>query len=334
MKGYQPGKAGAAAGSPETTAGGAVPGKRTLVEDAYARAAAAAPAAAPAGEGQALDTSGGPQIEGGTLFSGPDASLTDAVPAEGVPTPDVSDADYESLLGVKDAIDAKKMLPIEGINGKTFTATGCAGKKDGKVSFTFDRAYVGDYEYPAAGKTVRGVHVIISAALSGCGEHTEVKLVQILRNFTKKDGKIVNADPKNDVRRKRSGWGDDKAKSQGWRVDALTDKSSPFYADNSTGGFHGNHGSSTKAAKLRDTPGDWATDKNVGKEFRTCAVSYAGGKGTVLACVQWGYYIDDTGKATFYPATPVTFTGSVTELGDAAARWDGIEGNTKANLTP
>ncbi len=329
MKAHQPGKAGAASGSLETTAGGSAPGKRTLVEDAYGNAAAAAPA----GEGQALDTSGGPQIEGGTLFSGPDAGLTDSVPAEGVPTPDVGDADYESLLGVKDAIDAKKMLPIEGINGKTFTATGCAGKKDGKVSFTFDRAYVGDYEYPAAGKTVRGVHVIISAALSGCGEHKEVKLVQILRNFTKKDGKIVNADPKNDVRRKRSGWGDDKAKSQGWRVDALTDKNSPFYADNSSNGFHGDHGSSTKAAKLRDTPGDWATDKNVGKEFRTCAVSYAGGKGTVLACVQWGYYIDDTGKATFYPATPVTFTGSVTELDDATARWDGIEGNTKANLT-
>jgi len=28
--------------------------------------------------------------------------------------------------------------------------------------------------------------------------------------------------------------------------------------------------------------------------------------------------------------TPVTFTGSVTELDDDVARWDGIEGNTKA----
>jgi len=130
------------------------------------------------------------------LFSGPDQSLTGSVPAEGVATPDVSDADYESTLGVKAAIDAKKMLPVEGINGKTFTATGCAGKKDGKVAFTFDRAFVGDYEYAAAGKTVRGVHVIISAALSGCGEHTDVKLIQILRNFTKKDGKAVRPIPR------------------------------------------------------------------------------------------------------------------------------------------
>jgi hypothetical protein len=309
VKTHQPGKSGATESG--ESAATAAPGKQTLVEGAY----------------------GGQQLEGGTFFSGPDASLSAAVPAEGALTPDASDADYESSLGIKDAIDAKKMLPVDGINGKTFTAVGCAGKKDGKVAFTFDRAFVGDYEYPAAGRTVRGVHVIISAALSGCGEHSEVKLVQILRNFTKKDGKVVNADPENETRRKRSGWGDDKAKSQGWRVDALTDKTSPFYADNSSSGFHGNHGSSTKASKLRDTPGDWATDKNVGKEFRTCAVSYAGGKGTVLACVQWGYYIDDTGKAAFYPATPVTFTGSVTELDDAAARWDGIEGNTKANLT-
>ena len=276
-----------------------------------------------------IEVTGGPQVEGGTLFSGPDAGLTAAVPAEGVATPDASDADYESALGVKAAIDGKKMLPVEGVNGKSFTATGCAGKKDGKVTFTFDRAFVGDYEYAAAGKTVRGVHVIISAALSGCGEHTEVKLIQILRNFTKKDGKVVTADPKNDVRRKRSGWGDDKAPSRGWRVDMLTDKTSPFYADS---GLHGNNGSSTAASKLRDTPGDWATDRNVGKEFRTCAVSYAGGKGTVLACVEWGYYIDDAGKATFYPATPVTFTGAVTELTDAATRWDGIAGNSPANL--
>jgi hypothetical protein len=28
-----------------------------------------------------------------------------------------------------------------------------------------------------------------------------------------------------------------------------------------------------QAAKLRDTPGEWSTDKNVGAEFRTSAVS-------------------------------------------------------------
>jgi hypothetical protein len=61
-------------------------------------------------------------------------------------------------------------------------------------------------------------------------------------------------------------------------------------------------------------------------------VSYAGGKGTVLACVDWGYYIDDARKASFYPAKPTAYAGTITEMTDAAARWDGIAGNTKANL--
>lgn len=320
MKEQRPG-AGSAVEGIEPAAASAGPGKRTLVEGLGG-----------APPGRAIEVAGMAQVDGGALFSGPDASLTSAVPAEGVAAPDIDDAGYESALGVKTAIDSKKMLPVAGVNGKSFTATGCAGKKDGKVTFTFDRAFVGDYEYPAAARTVRGVHVIISAALSGCGEHTDVKLIQVLRNFTKKDGKVVTADPSNAVRRARSGWDDDKAPSRGWRVDGLTDKTTPFYADNSDSGIHGNHGSSSTAAKLRDTPGDWATDRNVGKEFRTCAVSYAGGKGTVLACVEWGYYIDDTGAATFYPATPVTFTGAVTELTDAATRWDGLSGNTPTNL--
>ena len=242
-----------------------------------------------------------------------------------------SDAAYEEAAGIKDAIDKKTMKPVAGIHGQSFTATGCAGKKDGKVTFTFDRAFVGDYDYAPAGKPVRGVHVSISAALSGCGEHKDVKLVQILRNFKKQDGKVVTADPAYAKRRERSGWNDDKAKSKGWRVDGLDSDTTPFYVSSD---FYGNHGSDKDPAKLRDSPGDWTTDKNVGKEFRTCAVSYAGGKGTVLACVDWGYYIDDAGAATFYPTTPTAYTGAVQELTDAAERWDNIAGNTKANLAP
>jgi hypothetical protein len=326
VKAQRPGASGPGSEGP-ASAGAASPGKRTLVDGLDANAAAPV--------GQAIAIGGGPQVEGGTLFSGPDATISAAVPGQAAATPDVTDADYETMMGIKTAIDGGKMVAIAGVNGQTFTATGCAGKKDGKVAFTFDRAFVGDYEYAAAGKSVRGVHVCISAALSGCGEHTEVKLIQILRNFTKKDGKAVTADPTDPVRRTRSGWGDAAAPSRGWRVDGLTDKTTPFYTENSTtSDVYGQHGSSTKAAKLRDTPGDWSTSRNVGKEFRTCAVSYAGGKGTVLACVEWGYYIDDAGHATMYPATPVTFTGSVTELNDAATRWDGIAGNTNANLSP
>ncbi|MBZ0236391.1 MAG: hypothetical protein K8M05_28950 [Deltaproteobacteria bacterium] len=280
--------------------------------------------------GGEVDLGGGARIEGATLFSGPDDKLDETVPP--VATPEkTTDAEYEESMGIKKSIADKKMLPVEGVHGASFTATGCAGKKDGKVTFTFDRAYVGDYEYAAAGKTVRGVHVSISAALKDCGEHKDVKFVQVLRNFTKKDGKVVTADPGYAKRRERSGWSDDKAPSRGWRVDGLDSDTSPFYV---SGDFYGNHGSDAKALKLRDTPGNWSTDRNVGKEFRTCAVSYAGGKGTVLACIDWGYYIDDAGAATFYPAKPVATAGAVKELTDAATRWDGMEGNDKANLVP
>jgi hypothetical protein len=162
-----------------------------------------------------------------TFFSGPDAGLSTEVPS--VATPDkTSDAAYEKSMGIKEAIDNKTMKPVEGINSQSFTATGCAGKKDGKVTFTFDRAFIGDYDYAPAGKPVRGVHVSISAALSGC----------------------------------------------------------------------------------------------------LCA----DGKGTVLACVDWGYYIDDASAASFYPAKPTAYTGAVQELTDSAKRWDNIAGNTNANL--
>ncbi len=319
MKDYRPG-----GGTLAETADGAgsvpTPGKQTLTETL------GSPKAPPLTGGPGLD--GSAKIEGGTFFSGPDATLSNEVPA--VATPDKTDADYEKTMGIDKAIADKKMSPVAGVNGQSLTATGCAGKKDGKVTFTFDRAYIGDYDYPAAGKPVRGVHVSISVALANCGEHKDVKLVQVLRYFTKKDGKVTTADPKYAKRRERAGWNDDKAKSKGWFVDGLDTDTTPFYVSDE---LYGNHGTDKKAAKLRDSPGSWTTDTNIGKEFRTCAVSYADGKGTVLACVDWGYYIDDKGAATFYPATPTAYVGATQEVGDAADRWDGISGNTKANLT-
>ena len=110
MKDRRPGEAGARGGG-EVATGGAAPGRQTLVQDLYDEPPAAAQA------GQALDT-GGAKVEGETLFSGPDENITAAVPAEGDATPEISDADYESTMGIKTAIDAKKMVPIAGINGK------------------------------------------------------------------------------------------------------------------------------------------------------------------------------------------------------------------------
>lgn len=244
-------------------------------------------------------------------------------------TPDKTDADYEQAYGIDTAITAKRMVAVAAVDGKTFTAVGCAGKPAGKVAFTFDRAFVGDYNYAPAGKPVRGAHVSISVKVTGCGPHTDVRLVQIMRNFKKDAGKVVSTKPDGETKKKRSGSDDPKAASPGWRVDETETGRSPFYV---TGDLYGQHGTATKDANLRDSPGDWLTDRNVGKEFRTCAVSYAGGKGTVLACVDWGYYIDASGSVSMYPATPTATVGAVPQLTDAVARWEALPGHTKVNL--
>jgi hypothetical protein len=267
------------------------------------------------------------RAEGGTLFSGPDADVASSVPSPA--TPDKTDAEYEAAMGIDTAITAGRMVAVAAVNGKTFTAVGCAGKPAGKVAFTFDRAFVGDYDYAPAGKPVRGAHVSISVKVTGCGAHTDVRLVQILRNFKKDGGNVVTVQPDAEMRKKRSGTDDPNAPSRGWRVDETETGRSPFYV---TSDLYGQHGTATKDAKLRDSPGDWLTDRNLGKEFRTCAVSYAGGKGTVLACVDWGYYIDASGAVSMYPATPTATVGAVPQFTDAVARWENLPGHTKVNL--
>lgn len=120
--------------------------------------------------------------------------------------PAKTDEEYETTMGVKDAIDKGKMVPVAGINGQSFVATGVAGKKDGKITFKFVKAYVGDYDYAAAGgKTVRGAHVVITATLENCGAHSDVKLVQVFRNIVKNGDKMETAEPDTAKRKQRAG---------------------------------------------------------------------------------------------------------------------------------
>src|SRR5215510_1466084 len=79
-----------------------------------------------------------------------------------------------------------------------------------------------------------------------------------------KDGKMVDREPDTAKRKERAGWSDPKSPSRGWQVDEVETGTSPFYVSSP---LYGDNGSSTKAAKLRDTPGEWTTDKNVGAEF-------------------------------------------------------------------
>jgi hypothetical protein len=347
MKTTRPGSSGSSSPSGASEPGG-TPGKTTLVQQAEVQQAgvvqrkaadgSAAPTgeagATPAADGAPLEnfTSGGPVFEGGEFFAPPDGDVSASIPApaKDMPAPAKTDEEYESTVGVKDAIDKGKMVAVAGVNGQSFVATGVAGKADGKITFKFVKAYVGDYDYAAAGgKTVRGAHVVISATLENCGAHSDVKFVQVFRNIVKNGGKMDTAEPDTAKRKERAGWSDAGAKSRGWGVDELDTGTSPFYV---TSDLYGQHGSDAKAARLRDSPGFWSDKRNLGREFRTCAVSYAGGKGTVLACIDWGYYIDGAGNVSFYPVKPTAYSGAVSEVLDASKRWDGDAANTKANI--
>lgn len=277
-----------------------------------------------------------------------------------------TDAQYETRSGVA----AGTMTPVSGVDGQTFTASGCTGSDPGialrlandvaddatrmnpprkaaqirddvrekaraatcSVSFKFVRALQGDYPYSgASGKMVRGAHVIISMSYTSkeCGDCAEVKPVQILRNVKMSSGRLVTADPSTPTRRARSGWDTPGAPSRGWRIDEVDSGHSPFYVSSD---FYGQNGDSTTPAVLRDSPGNWDTDRDVGKDFRTCAVCYnPGKKGVTLGCIDWGYYTNGAGEISFLPAAPKA-TCDAADLGAAAKRWDKITGNTPVNL--
>jgi hypothetical protein len=143
-------------------------------------------------------------------------------------------------------------------------------------------------------------------------------------------GWLVTADPQNDIRRRRSGWSDANAPSRGWRVDTDTATANPFY----TRTWVGLAGGGRSPATIWDTPGDWDTDTNAGKDFNTCLICVRNGVRTTLGCVHWGYYIDRSGAISFRPATPVPICGATRQLLDAATRWEGIQGNDPVNLMP
>ncbi len=157
---------------------------------------------------------------------------------------------------------------------------------------------------------MKGVYVKIEVGINDkryCGRCTPLRLLQTIRNTKRNTGSdLVTADPGDATRRERSGWSDASAPSRGWRVDRLTSATNPFY----TAGSNAVAGSETTPAILYDAPGDWSTDTNSGKDFFTCAVCEdASSRKRVAGCVNWGYYINNSGDISFLPATPVASCG-------------------------
>ncbi|HEV8323436.1 MAG TPA: DUF4157 domain-containing protein [Myxococcota bacterium] len=254
-----------------------------------------------------------------------------------------TDEEYEKeeeAIGISE----HTLKPVPGVHGATFTADKCVGalgapkERDAgcSVSFTFEKAYVGDRPSYLEGD-VRGAYVIIASSVTpACGDCSEVRNVQIIRNITTARGHIVVMDPEGDVLRARSGWDDPKARSRGWRIDVPEEVRSPWFqrgADTKYGGYGTSVGTTRTSARLRDSPADWPTDRNMGKELQTCAICYNAGKRAVpIGCVTWGYYIDGAGKIRLRPAKPVARCGLTTEFMDALLRWSAMPGNEKADI--
>ncbi len=244
-----------------------------------------------------------------------------------------SDASFESGSGVDSGIASGTMVS-DAIMGNTYEADNCRGLFGCNVGFNFEKAYKGVYPYVAAGKDVKGVYVKIVGKYDHnvCGTCDTIKLIQVVRNITKgTKGKIITADPDDPTRRERSGWSDKKAPSRGWRVDRLVTATVPFYG---SAGFSVQEGSNTKDPILWDSPGDWSTTTNAGKEFETFLVCDTGGAADrkTIAGVRWGYYTNSTGDVSFRPATPIANCGPTKVLKDSVKRWEGIAGNKKTGI--
>ncbi|MFT4156074.1 DUF4157 domain-containing protein [Parafilimonas sp.] len=243
----------------------------------------------------------------------------------------VTDADVESGTGVDQGITNGTMVQ-DGIMGQSFNIS--CGFKNYTASFKFAKAYKGTYPYKAGGRDVKGVYVKIEMSITDnryCGRCTPMLALQVLRNTKKNStGNLEAQDPQDATRRERSGWGNASAPSRGWRVDTLTTSVNPYYSST----WVGQEGSETTPAIIWDTPGDWSTDKDIGKDFNSSIIcqNAAGGRWPV-GYVHWGYYINSSGDIAFEPATPDAACGYSTQTKDASERWDNIAGNTKTGIT-
>ena len=232
------------------------------------------------------------------------------------------DKSFEAGAGLDKGI-AKGTMKASSIAGKTYSVK-CGSGSYG-FSFKFTKAYKGDYPYVSAGKDVRGVYVKIEASLDDkkkVNTCAPMRLLQTLSFIQKgSSGTMEVAKPDSQKRKDRMGWDNASAPSRGWMVDTLDDLTNPYFTNNSPPDAQ--EGSATKPAILWDAPGQWSTTVNAGMELYTCAVcENAAHAKSVMACVQWGYYIDSSGNVDFRPASPSAACGSNQIVKDSSERWD------------
>lgn len=224
---------------------------------------------------------------------------------------------------LRNAIESGHMRPVCDVHGALVRSRSTSG---GEIVFRFERAMIGVY-HSAFGTPQTGVYVSISATLHDCGLHPRVRAVQVCREIARTpDGTVTSVRPRDDIRAQRSGYGDPDACSLGWRVDQAHGHDSVYWTDG--GRRDGRDGSTDRPLQLLDAPASFST--RIGREFRTCVTS----AGRVLACLEWGYYIDEAGIVGMYPLRPVAYPGAGNEVFDAIARWDAIPGHAPSGIHP
>jgi hypothetical protein len=261
------------------------------------------------------------QFVGGTMFNAAGATMQAKAPPAQVPATDPGDRQYED----HNRLSEGKLVPAP-FQGQTFTANNVLGS-DGKVHFRFDRASVGEFLPTGTGKPQRGMHVSIGISSEGLPPMiSNLRTIQVARDTKEEAGEIVTGTPNADFRAERAGWNDPKSKSRGWRVDQNEGLGNPHWSAGDR-----EAGSDGPTARLRDAPASIG-GTSVGKEFRTCAVAEVQGRTVVLACVDWGYFVDRVGNVSPHPKEPSAYAGAKPELYDSIDRWNKIKGNDKVDL--
>ncbi|HKQ30598.1 MAG TPA: DUF4157 domain-containing protein, partial [Burkholderiales bacterium] len=221
--------------------------------------------------------------------------------------------------GVAGAIRSGRMREVPGVHRTLFSAYDCFGRPGCEVDFMFASAYVGEFQEVAGGTIRRGAHVNIHAIQTPeCGSCDTLEIVQVLRDIRHGPGGATELAEPSDTplppgvvrtpeldrmyraRHLRSGWDDPSAPSRGWRIDAATprdtepgyDPTDPFYTHVRRSGIQS--GTPGHEAVIHDTPSNYDTEFNVGRDFQTCLICVSGGSRSVLGCLTWGMYIDAT----------------------------------------
>jgi hypothetical protein len=261
------------------------------------------------------------------------ANLTDPSGLQESSKETKKETEVEKATGVRDAIDKKTLTPINEVHGKEFVAKDCTGVDGCNVAFKFLYAYSGTFVYK--GQKLTGLYVKNSVSITGEDpkkKFTTIAALQVLSQYSLEDGKEVIKRPLEDYKRARAGYGkdQDKAKSLGWYVDAHEDAVPPFHPYSVEGDFATLDNQT--ATIMWDTPGD-AGVSDRGKVFYTCVMGHVkGDEWQFIACVKWGYYLNEDKKLVLRPSKPQTLNKLPQEVKDAIERWNTLPGVKKVTI--